>query len=252
MADTPIVNRATVTAPKDYTLPQSQEILLKAVRADIDGTGAAGSFLPALQLLSSDGVVMWTAVDPALSVAAGASASVTWFPGVSGQSVTSGSGIPPFAALDDYVFKHANTTVTGTGHSSQTNLMIQGNAITLDGATRIQVEFFAPIVEVFDGDVNQAIGFELWDGADGLGGGTDIGTILYVEGGLTSVGGAPSAWTAGHGSYSKSIFTPAAGSHTYSIYVWRNDGSGTCRVFASTFVDGSGNIGPAWYRVTTT
>lgn len=80
MPDVPIVNRATAAAPKDYTLPQSQEILIKAVRAEFDGTGAAGPFLPALQLVSNNGDVMFTAVLTSASVAAGGSASVSWFP----------------------------------------------------------------------------------------------------------------------------------------------------------------------------
>lgn len=82
MPDVPIVNRASVTAPKDYTLPQSQEIILKAVKADIDGTGAGGTWLPALQLVSNNGDVMWTACDTSSPQAAGGSVTVTWFPGV--------------------------------------------------------------------------------------------------------------------------------------------------------------------------
>lgn len=88
MADVPIVNRAMTNAPKDYTLPQSQEILLKAVRADIDGTSAAGSYLPALQLVSNNGDVMWTAVDTSNAIAAGGTQSVTWFPGLGAGKIT--------------------------------------------------------------------------------------------------------------------------------------------------------------------
>lgn len=235
----------------DFKLADSQELIPRTVRAVFDGTGATTPFAPTLVILDPNGneVGRFPTVS---TVAAGASAEVTWFPFVGGGNASSGSGVPPFPALDDYVFQHANTTVTGTGHSSQTNLIVQGNPITLDGATRVQVEFFAPIVEIVNGDHNQAIGFELWDHADGLGGGSDVGIILYVEGGLDAVTGVPSRWVFGHGSYSKTIFTPAAGSHTYSVYAWRNDGSGTCTVFASTLVDGTGNVGPAWYRVTTT
>lgn len=250
MADVPIVNRATTTAPKDYTLPQSQEILLRAVRADIDGTGAAGVFLPALQLLSPDGVVMWTAVDPNLSVAAGASASVSWFPGVTSQAIASGSGIPPFPALDDYVFKHANTTVTGVGFNDTTALVIQGNPISLDGATRIKVEFFTPLVELTNSAqvANQAIGFSLWDGA------TNKGVIAYVEAGNYTKFTGASAASFGGPVYGAIILTPSAGTHTYAVYAFLNvaAGGGTYTVYANTFVDGTGNLAPCWYRVTST
>ena len=82
MADVPLVNRAVESSPKDYTLPQAQEIILKAVTAEIDGTGAAGSYLPALQLISDAGDVMWTALDTGTTVAAGGTQDVSWFPGV--------------------------------------------------------------------------------------------------------------------------------------------------------------------------
>jgi hypothetical protein len=80
--DVPIVNRPSLAAPKDYLIPGTQEIILRSVGAAFDGSGSASSFLPALQLLAPDGTVMFTAVDPNNSVAAGASADVSWFPGV--------------------------------------------------------------------------------------------------------------------------------------------------------------------------
>lgn len=243
MADRQYRPLGTVSAPADWNLPASLEITPKTAYAKFDGTSAAGPYLPCLRIISDAGIVAAEAV-ATTQVAAGASVDASWFRGVGAQTVSSGSGVPPFPALDDYVFKHSNTVVTGTGHGSQTNLIIQGNPISLDGSTRIQIEFFAPIVEVLNGDQNQAIGFELWDGS------TDVGTILYIEGGMQAGGGT--GWVFGHGAYSKNILTPTAGSHTYAVYAYRNDGSGTCTVFASTFADGSGSVGPAWYRVTTT
>lgn len=80
MADAAYVDEAVKSAPKDYTLASSQELLVKAVRAVIDGTGATGDYLPAVQLIAPSGAVMFTAV-PSEPVAAGASADVSWFPG---------------------------------------------------------------------------------------------------------------------------------------------------------------------------
>lgn len=95
MPDVAIVNSTVTPAPTDYTVPGAQELLVKAVRASIDGSGAASSFLPALQLLDPAGHVMWTAVDTSTSIAAGGSADVSWFPGVkkggSGSSVVTGA-----------------------------------------------------------------------------------------------------------------------------------------------------------------
>lgn len=241
MPDVPIVNRATITAPKDYTLPQSQEILLKSVRADIDGTGAAGSFLPALQLLSSDGLVMWTAVDTSSPQAAGVSASVTWFPGVKsgGFTPTSGTGVPPAGNLDGYVFNTANQTVTGIGHSDRTNLLVQGNTITLDGFTSIQIQYFCAVASILNGAATQGIGIELWDNFSASN--VDKGTIALFENTQASTVGVPIFATVS--------LTPASGSHTYAIYGWKNVNSGTAVLSANSFIDGTGNIAPMWYRI---
>jgi hypothetical protein len=87
MADASIVSTANVAAPEGYTLQGTNELLLKAVRATIDGSGTATAYLPALQLLDPNGNVMWTAVGS--TVAAGASADVSWFPGLGGGSSAS-------------------------------------------------------------------------------------------------------------------------------------------------------------------
>ena len=89
MADAAIIDTTVTAAPKDYLLPGTNELLLKAVRAAVDGSGTASAFVPALQLLAPDGTVMWTAITSA-SVAAAGSADVSWFPGLSGASSTSG------------------------------------------------------------------------------------------------------------------------------------------------------------------
>lgn len=115
MPNTPIVNRQIAAAPKDYTLPQSQEIILNAVHADIDGSAAGSGFLPALQLISNAGDVMWTAIDTNVTVAAGGSASVTWFPGVktSAQATSGGSQGSMIAGTNigtNQLFNNGSTT----------------------------------------------------------------------------------------------------------------------------------------------
>lgn len=80
--DAPIVASAVGTVPVDYQVPGSQEILLKSVSAIYDGSGSAAAWFPCLEIVSPAGTVMLSAVS-AQQVAAGASADVSWFPGVS-------------------------------------------------------------------------------------------------------------------------------------------------------------------------
>lgn len=80
MADIAINSPATVAVPDDYTIPGAQEILPKSVSAALDGTSATSSWYPCLQFIDPGGHVMASAIST-VAVAAGGSASVTWFPG---------------------------------------------------------------------------------------------------------------------------------------------------------------------------
>lgn len=91
MPDEALVNRNSITAPKDYDVPGAQEFVLRAVIASFDGSASASAWQPALQLLSPAGDVMWTAVNP--SVAAAGSADASWFPG-GGLGIPSGQLLP--------------------------------------------------------------------------------------------------------------------------------------------------------------
>lgn len=85
-----LIARDTAAVPKDYLVPAAQEIEPLIVRADIDGSGAAGQFDPTLQVLSPAGDVIFTV--PASTVAAGGSASVTWAPFLRGAQSTAATG----------------------------------------------------------------------------------------------------------------------------------------------------------------
>lgn len=82
MADAVLRASAVQATPGGYTVSQGQEIVLKSVRALVDGSGAASSFVPTLQLVDPSGQIVWEAPTLAPLAAAG-SANVTWFPGVS-------------------------------------------------------------------------------------------------------------------------------------------------------------------------
>src|SRR5882724_5136327 len=91
-ADEVISIPSVETAPKEYTVPGAQEILLKCVRATFDGAGAGGDFLPTLEIVSPAGQVSGTFTADS-AVAAGASAAVSWFPGVKAAKASGAAGI---------------------------------------------------------------------------------------------------------------------------------------------------------------
>jgi hypothetical protein len=90
-ADTLIVRDGAVAAPMDYVQPAGSEIVPVCATASFDGTGAAGAFVPTLEVIAPDGHVV-ARCPVQSSVAAGASADVTWFPGL-GSSSPAGSSI---------------------------------------------------------------------------------------------------------------------------------------------------------------
>ena len=88
MTDVAIRAPAIHSAPEDYTIPGAQELLPKSVAASLDGTGAATTYYPALQLLEPGGNVMVTAVSQT-AITAGASVDVSWFPHIAQITTTS-------------------------------------------------------------------------------------------------------------------------------------------------------------------
>lgn len=92
MASEPVRSTKVVAAPKDYSIPLAQQIQLLSVRAQFLDNDAGGNWLPALQILDNNGNVLVTAADKNVSVTAGASADVSWFPGVKPQAASSSTG----------------------------------------------------------------------------------------------------------------------------------------------------------------
>src|SRR5882672_3195729 len=96
MADVQIVRSAVSAVPGVYVLPDAADFTLKAVNASLDGSGAASSFLPCVTILSDSGHVIARAVDQAVSVAAGGTAEVSWFPGVKNSSAAGADMFAPW------------------------------------------------------------------------------------------------------------------------------------------------------------
>jgi hypothetical protein len=82
----------THAAPLDYIVPGSALIRVKSIRGEFTDNGAAGAWLPAVQLISDSGHVIATASDQGASVAAGGSADASFFPGVKASAAASSSG----------------------------------------------------------------------------------------------------------------------------------------------------------------
>lgn len=132
MADRAIVDTSTETAPKDYQLTGAQQLLVKAVRAEIDGSGAAGSYVPTLQQLAPDGQVMWEAPQDT-TLAAGASADVSWFP----RGVRKGGGgtVNTGAAAARGYNNAAQTVTAGTTQTSAFGTADTSDATVLSWST---------------------------------------------------------------------------------------------------------------------
>lgn len=125
MPDEALVNRNSVTAPKDYTVPGAQEFILRAATATFDGSASTGSWQPALQLISPAGDVMWTACLP--TVAAAGSANVSWFPGGDvAEEQASGVGVLVETLLVDSRVEAGITASTVLASGQQYVITAQG------------------------------------------------------------------------------------------------------------------------------
>ena len=91
MADVSILDQAVHAAPKQYKVTGSQDIVIRSVTASFDGTGAASSFVPVVQIIDPSGFVAGT-YPLGSTLTAGASADVSWFPSVGGGSSSGGGG----------------------------------------------------------------------------------------------------------------------------------------------------------------
>ena len=135
MADTQLNPLGSVTAPASWTLPASLNLQPKNVYASYNGTSAAGSFVPCLQIISDSGHTVGS-YPCATTVAAGASADVTWFPRVSAPQTAA----PGATAYLEGVFA-AQTIPSGGGggivrwnHFRTNDTTVFGTNATAQGA----------------------------------------------------------------------------------------------------------------------
>lgn len=137
MADVALIAGGVEETPLDYTIPGAQEIIVKAATASFDGTSAAGGFVPTLLIKAPNGAVL-AACPIGSTIAAGASADVSWFPRGGLSSGTGGGDGIQFTA--DGVYGPANS---GDALAIATN----GPGTTGDG-------FAVSIVDSSDNGIN--------------------------------------------------------------------------------------------------
>lgn len=155
MADVAIKQAQVAAAPTAYTVPGAQEIVLKSVKATFDGTGAAGAFVPTLQIVEPGGTVM---VECALgsSVSAGASVDMSWFPGVDAATTgTTGSG---------FQFNSGTYGADNAGDWSE----IEASAVATADFTQPNAQWTAGNVEAFGLGLNAAHGVFVTDSEGNL------------------------------------------------------------------------------------
>lgn len=131
----------------------------------------------------------------------------------------------------DYVEVTSNTTVTATTDgNSQGTALIDGNAVTYDGSTRIKIECWFPVVEINEPNVGH---INLYDGT------TDLGRLILV-------GVGAGTGTIDFTAYGVRFLTPSAAAHTYHIRGWKS--AGTMTVYGGA--GGASTNVPGWYRIT--
>ena len=179
-----------------------------------------------VSLLTTKGDLLWaSAAGTAARLAVGAQAQTL--------SVGSGSALayayPPGYEYD-YVQITSSVTITGTTDATAT-AVIDGNAVTYDGSTRIKLEFFALGASITSA---QELLVVVYDGA------TDLGKLAVL---------VNDSATATHDEgplYGAMFLTPSAGAHTFHVKAWKT--GGTISIYAGA--GGAGAVLPTWYRIT--
>lgn len=125
MAETQVLGWGTQAAPAQRVTKDNEVLTLLAVDATFDGTAAAGSWVPALQIVSDAGVEVGT-FPLADSLAAGDSARITFAPFL-GRGSGSGTGFLHWGTNTDTT----NLGLTLTGHGAFTTTT-GGNSYSVD------------------------------------------------------------------------------------------------------------------------
>src|SRR6266850_7264897 len=80
MADSALIASGSGSTPLSYLVPGATAIRIKQIHVQYVDNGAAGDWLPAVQIVSDSKHVMGTAADQGVKVTAGSDADVSFFP----------------------------------------------------------------------------------------------------------------------------------------------------------------------------
>lgn len=172
-----ITRPGSVATPLDVELGGLEVLEPQAAFAHFDGSGAAGEFLPCVTYYTQDGLVFARAF-PADAVAAGASADVSWFPGLSAApGVVPTTGI--FYDIDNSGgLLEVHTTDANPGDYALVLQADQGDAGLVAAGGSVYVTSF-------DGDVNVQ--------PFGINGATPAQFIVQAQGAITMQSGIGTA-----------------------------------------------------------
>lgn len=211
-----------------YTLPLQGRFVVESVVADVDAS-LAGAVNPLLRLRDKSGAVIATKRQ-GTPIPAGSTGSATWALRLADDGVTAPPG--PGSELD-YVQSLVQTVITTEITPATAKVILTGNVIALDGATRVKVEFWSSVAQA---DRIWTIG--LFDN------GVLVCTYMQNATEATPVPGL----VLGVNPYGAIFLTPPAGNHQYSARAWN--------VFNTdlTIIGGfnalPGKPAPTWLRVT--
>jgi len=96
MPDVALNAKGAAESVLEYTIPGAQEIIVKTAAVTFDGTSAAGSFVPTLEVIAPDGTILASA-PVGQTLAAGVSAVVSWFPRVAAAAQATSSAFTVLA-----------------------------------------------------------------------------------------------------------------------------------------------------------
>lgn len=126
--DQQVLVTGTASAPTHFTIPGNGQIQPKTIFANFNGSGAAGSFVPTLKIVSDGGETV--GIYPlATSIAAGGSANVSWFPlGARGAGTSNQTLIGA---------KIQATQTQSIANDTNTDLVYQSVAFDTDGMANL-------------------------------------------------------------------------------------------------------------------
>lgn len=165
--------------------------------------------------------------------------NTTWADGAGGGTPLSAArlnnaeaGIAQALARDlAYTQITAPASITATTEATA-NTVVTASAVTFDGATVVQIEFYAPYFQPDAAAGNRVIIAVLYDGAASIG---LLANATFVPTGTQAVP-----------VFASRRLTPSSAAHTYSIRAYVSAGTGAVGAGAG----GSGAYMPAFIRIT--